>query len=47
VVNVEAAALALAATIPNKLNLGEIAYFSDYSQLVDFINSENPYDPPD
>jgi hypothetical protein len=47
VVNVEAAALALTATILNKLNLGEIAYFSDCSQSVDFINSGNPSDPPD
>jgi hypothetical protein len=47
VINAEVVALALAATILNKLNLGEIAYFSDCSQLVDFINSGNPSDPPD
>jgi hypothetical protein len=47
VVNVEAAALALAATILTKLNLGEIAYFSDCSQLVDFNNSGNSSNPPD
>jgi hypothetical protein len=41
----EVAALALAATILNKLNLGEIAYFSDYRQLVDYINSEDHSDP--
>jgi hypothetical protein len=46
-INAEVAALALATTILNKLNLGEIAYFSDCSQLVDFINSGNPSDPPD
>jgi hypothetical protein len=47
VVNAEAAGLALAATILNKLNLCEIAYFSDCSNLVDYINSEDPSDPPD
>jgi hypothetical protein len=47
VVHVEAAALALAVTILNRLNLGEIAYFSDCSNLVDYINSEDPSNPPD
>ena len=47
VISAEAAALALAAAVLKELNLGEIAYFSDCSQLVEYINSEDSPDPPD
>lgn len=47
VVAAQAAALASTTTILKELNLGEISYFLNCNQLVDFINSKDRSDPPD
>jgi hypothetical protein len=47
VIMAEAAALALAAAIMDRLNLTGINYLSDNEQLVRFLNSDDHSNPPD
>jgi ribonuclease HI len=47
VIMAEAAALALAANIADKLHFNNISFLSDCSQLVHFLNSEDHTNPPD
>jgi hypothetical protein len=47
VLMVEAAALALTATITNSLGLQQVSSLSDNQQLVHFLNSPDQADPPD
>lgn len=47
VIMAEAAILALASVVVDRLGLTVINYLSDYEQLVQFLNTAAPSDPPD
>jgi ribonuclease HI len=46
VLSAEATAMALAATIVNRLDAQQVFFYSDSAQLVDFLNSQDHTDPP-
>jgi hypothetical protein len=43
----EAAALALASIITNRLNITEVSFMSNSEQLVQFFNKQDQSNPPD
>jgi UDP-N-acetylmuramoylalanine-D-glutamate ligase len=47
VIMAEAAALALAAMVADRLNFNDVSFLSNCSQLVHFINDEDHNHPPD
>jgi hypothetical protein len=47
VITAEAAAMALAAMILNRLRLSNVSFLSDCSQLVQFLNDQERHNPPD
>jgi hypothetical protein len=47
VIMAESAALALAATITDCMNLTNVNFLSDYEQLVHFLNVDDQSNPPD
>jgi hypothetical protein len=43
----EAASLAFAALVTDRMNLTNINFLSDYEQLVHFLNAPDQSNPPD